>query len=119
MVQKPSKSEDFLPLTAAVFHILLALADQERHGLGIMTEVEDRTLGAVRLGPGTLYGTIKRMLASCLIEEAAERPAPPPGRDDTRRRYYRLTPRGRQVMTLEAQRLRLLVGVARDKKVIG
>ena len=116
MAQKARKAEDFLPLTAAVFHILLALSDEKRHGLGIMSEVEGRTLGVVRLGPGTLYGTIKRMLASGLIEESVERPAPPD--DDTRRRYYGLTALGRQVLSHEAQRLQLLVGVARDKKVI-
>ena len=109
--------ERFLPLTPAVFHILLALSDQERHGLGVMDDVERRTGGAVLLGPGTLYGTIKRMVASDLIEESDRRPAPE--EDDTRRRYYRLTKLGRQVVTLEAQRLQVLVGVAKDKQVLG
>ncbi len=109
--------ERFLPLTPAVFHILLALADQERHGLGVMDDVERRTGGAVLLGPGTLYGTIKRMVASNLIEQSERRPAPE--EDDTRRRYYRLTRLGRQVVTLEAERLEVLVGVAKDKQVLG
>ena len=109
--------ERFLPLTPAVFHILLALSDQERHGLGVMDDVERRTGGAVLLGPGTLYGTIKRMVASNLIEESERRPAPE--EDDTRRRYYRLTQLGRQVVTLEAERLEVLVGVAKDKQVLG
>ena len=109
--------ERLLPLTPAVFHILLALSDQERHGLGVMDDVERRTGGAVLLGPGTLYGTIKRMVASNLIEESERRPAPE--EDDTRRRYYRLTKLGRQVVTLEAERLQVLVGVAKDKQVLG
>ena len=111
------KPESFLPLTPAVFHILLALSDQERHGLGVMADVEERTAGAVRLGPGTLYGTIQRMVASGLIEESDRRPAPVD--DDTRRRYYRLTGVGRLVVTLEAERLQVLVGVAKDKQVLG
>ena len=109
--------ETFLPLTPAVFHILLALSDEERHGLGIMADVEERTGGAVQLGPGTLYGTIKRMAASKLIEESGRRPAPQD--DDTRRRYYKLTKLGRQVVRMEAERVQLLVGVAKDKQVLG
>ncbi len=116
MAVKPRTPEDPLPLTPAVLHILLALSDRKRHGLGIMDEVEERTLGSVRLGPGTLYGTIKRMVASGLIEEAEGRPAPE--EDDTRRRYYALTVLGRQVLGLEAQRLQHLVTVARDKEVL-
>jgi DNA-binding PadR family transcriptional regulator len=108
---------DFLPLTPAVLHILLALADDDRHGLGIMTEVEVRTDGAVKLGPGTLYGTIKRMVDSGLIAETEERPAPE--LDDSRRRYYTITRMGRQVVGLEAERLQRLVAVARDKRVLG
>src|ERR671932_1479007 len=83
-----------LPLTPAVLHILLALADGERHGYGIMREVEGRTGGETRLGPGTLYGSIKRMLADGLIEESDERPDPE--MDDQRRRYYRITDFGRR-----------------------
>jgi DNA-binding PadR family transcriptional regulator len=112
-----ARAEDYLPLTPAVLHILLALADRDRHGLGIMSDVEERTGGSVRLGPGTLYGSIKRMLSARLIEETDDRPAP--DEDDSRRRYYRISGLGRHVLELEAQRLRMLVGVARDKKVIG
>jgi DNA-binding PadR family transcriptional regulator len=103
-----------LPLTPAVFHILLALADGERHGYAIMQEVETRTRREVRLGPGTLYGSIKRMLADRLIEESEERPDP----DDERRRYYRLTSFGRLVAIAEAERLENLVGAARAKKLL-
>jgi len=106
----------FLPLTPAVLHILLALADAERHGYGIMREVEDRTGGDVRLGPGTLYGAIKRMLADGLIEESGERPDPE--MDDQRRRYYGITDFGRRVAGAEAERLAGLVRTARAKKLI-
>src|SRR6187551_2220433 len=84
-----SSPEAMLPLTPAVFHILLALADGEKHGYGIMKEVTQRTEGQMRMGPGTLYGSIGRMLASGLIEETGERPDPE--MDDERRRYYHLT----------------------------
>jgi DNA-binding PadR family transcriptional regulator len=95
----------------------LALADDERHGYGIMQEVERRSGGTVRLGPGTLYGAIKRMLAAGLIEESDRRPAPE--RDDQRRRcYYRLTRLGRRVAADEAERLAALVRVAEAKRLI-
>ena len=106
---------DLLPLTPAVFHILLALADGERHGYAIMKEVAAQTGGAVRMGPGTLYGSIKRMLAAGLIAEADERPDPE--LDDERRRYYRLTGLGRRVAEAEAGRLAGLVRVARAKRL--
>ena len=105
-----------LPLTPAVFHILLALSDGERHGYGIMQEIAARTRGKVRMGPGTLYGSIKRMLDDALIEESGERPDP--ALDDQRRRYYRLTPFGQRVAEAEAQRLADLVGVARAKRLL-
>ena len=108
--------EELLPLTPAVFHILLALADGERHGYGIMQEIAARTEGKLRMGPGTLYGSIKRMLADGLIEEAGERPDP--ALDDDRRRYYQLTDFGRLVVAAEAQRLAQLVDVARVKRVL-
>ncbi|HLY28200.1 MAG TPA: PadR family transcriptional regulator [Aggregatilineales bacterium] len=108
--------EQMLPLTPAVFHILLALADRERHGYGIMQEVTESTQGQVQMGPGTLYGTIKRMIASDLIEESDERPDPE--LDDERRRYYRLTTFGRQVAAAEARRLSSLVGIAQSKRLI-
>jgi len=107
---------EFLPLTPAMFHILLALADRERHGYHIMREVEERTEGMVRLGPGTLYGSIKRMLSDGLVEESGERPDPE--MDDERRRYYRLTDFGYRVATAEAERLAGLVRSARSKKLL-
>jgi DNA-binding PadR family transcriptional regulator len=108
--------EELLPLTPAVFHILLALADGERHGYGVIKEVDARTEGKVRLGPGTLYGSIKRMLAEGLIEESGERPDPE--LDDERRRYYRLTKFGRRVAVAEAERLSRLVASARAKRLL-
>jgi len=109
--------EALLPLTPAVFNILLALADSERHGYGIMQEIALRTDGKVRMGPGTLYGSIKRMLADGLIEESGERPDP--ALDDERRRYYRLTDFGLRVAQAEARRLAELVHVAQFKRLLG
>ena len=106
----------FLPLTPAVFQILLALADGEKHGYAIMQEVSARTGGKLRLGPGTLYGSIKRMLEEELIVESDERPDP--ALDDERRRYYRLTEVGRRVAEAEAQRLAQLVREARAKNLL-
>ena len=94
-VGRVQEVRDLLPLTPAVLNILLAVADEERHGYAIMREVEERTGGQTRLGPGTLYGSIKRMLADGLIEESDERPDP--ALDDQRRRYYRITDFGRRV----------------------
>ncbi len=110
-------SDEKLPLTPAVFEILLALADQDRHGYGIMQEVEQRTEGLMKLGPGTLYGSIKRMLESDLIEDSGDRPDPE--LDDDRRKYYRLTKQGRQVASAEANRLDRQVQQARNKKLLG
>ncbi len=110
------KPETWLPLTPAMFHILLALADKDRHGYEIMREVGERTEQKMRLGPGTLYGSIKRMLSDGLIEELDERPDPE--LDDERRRYYRLTDFGRRVAIAEAQRLERLVKSARSKKLL-
>jgi DNA-binding PadR family transcriptional regulator len=105
------------PVNHSEFHILLALADRERHGYGIMQEVEGRSAGTVRLGPGTLYGAIKRMLAAGLIEESADRPASK--NDDERRRcYYRLTRHGRRIAAEEAERLAALVRVAEAKRLV-
>src|SRR6266567_1630101 len=108
--------ESLLPLTPAVFHILLALVDGERHGYGIMQEIMGRTEGKVRMGPGTLYGSIKRMQAEGLIKESGMRPDP--SLDDERRRYYRLTDFGLRVTQAEAQRLAQLVSVARSKRLL-
>jgi DNA-binding PadR family transcriptional regulator len=104
-------------MTPAVFNILLALADGEKHGYAIMLEVEANTEGAVKMGPGTLYGSIKRMLAAGLVEESDERPDE--ALDDQRRRYYRLTGMGQAALKLEAQRLARQVGLARLKQVLG
>lgn len=103
--------EALLPLTPAVFHIMLSLADGERHGYSILREVERSTAGTLRLGPTTLYRSIRQMLAAGLIEEAEERPDP--ALDDERRRYYRLTTFGRQVALAETRRLERLVAMAR------
>ena len=102
-------------LTPAMFHILLALADENRHGLGIVREVERRTQGEVRLGPGTLYGSIKKLLGLRYIEEPGTRPRPED--DDPRRRYYRISPRGRRILEEEAVRMDRLLNVAREKAV--
>lgn len=107
--------ESFLPLTPAIVHILLAVADEDRHGYGIMQEVTRLTEGGIRMGAGTLYGTINRMLASGLIEEVDERPDP--SMDDDRRRYYRATTLGRRVLKAETARMAALVAAARVKKV--
>jgi DNA-binding PadR family transcriptional regulator len=106
-----------LPLTPAVFHILLALADGEKHGYAIMKEVEDVTGGQVTMGPGTLYGSIKRLLRAGLIAETDDRPDP--ALDDSRRRYYELTGYGRSVLTAEAERLAKAVHLAEQKRVFG
>ena len=98
---------EFLPLPSATLHILIALKDGEKHGYAIMREVDDMSDGRIRIGPGTLYGSIKRLLADGLIEETVERPDPE--LDDERRRYYRLTGLGERVGAAEVQRLQALV----------
>jgi DNA-binding PadR family transcriptional regulator len=108
------RAAGFLPLTPAVYHILLALADEDRHGLGIMEDLEERTGGKVLPGPGTLYGTIKRMLESGLIEEARR---PEPELDDPRRRYYRITTLGHRTAALETERLATLLRIAEEKRL--
>lgn len=99
--------------SAAAFQILLALADGEKHGYAIMQEIAGRTAGAVRVGPGTLYRTIKQLLEAGWIEERDERPDP--RIDDERRRYYRISAIGRSVARAEAERLETLVRSARTK----
>lgn len=101
------------PLSPAVFHILLALSDGEKHGYAIMREVESLSGGAVTMGPGTLYGSIKRMLAAGLIRESDFRPDPE--LDDERRRYYELTPDGLAALSEETERLAALARVARAR----
>lgn len=108
--------ENILPLTPAVFHILLTLADGEAHGYAMMQEVARRSGGAVRLGPGTLYGAIGRLLEDGIIEESEERPDPQ--MDDARRRYYRLTKLGGRVLAAETERLSQLVKAARLTKAV-
>jgi DNA-binding PadR family transcriptional regulator len=108
---------DLLPLTPPVFHILLALSDGERHGYAIMQQVAADTNGALQLGPGTLYGCLKRMLAARLVEESDERPDP--NLDDERRRYYRITDFGARTVRAEAQRLAVAVSAAQAKRLLG
>src|SRR5579862_3915318 len=108
---------DLLTLTPPVFHILLALSDGERHGYAIMQEVAADTNGTLQLGPGTLYGCLKRMLAARLVEESDERPDP--NLDDGRRRYYRLTDLGARTVRAEAERLDQAVAAARAKRLLG
>jgi DNA-binding PadR family transcriptional regulator len=110
---KAKSPHDRLPLTPPVFHILLALSDEERHGYGIMQDVARQTNDALQLGPGTLYGCLKRMLAAGLVEESEERPDPE--LDDERRRYYRMTSLGKRAVRAEAERLASAVMAARTK----
>jgi DNA-binding PadR family transcriptional regulator len=116
MAKPKTNPENLPPLTPAVFHVLLALAGGELHGYAIMQEVAEHTDGQIKMGPGTLYGTVKRLLEAQLIEESDERPDP--HLDDERRRYYRLTGVGEQVVKAEAQRYAEIVEIARGKKLI-
>ncbi|MGO8950713.1 MAG: PadR family transcriptional regulator [Ktedonobacterales bacterium] len=104
------------PLTPAVFYILLALAGGDRHGYQIMKQVKHDSQDQVSMGTGTLYGSLKRMLADSLIEEADERPDPDV--DDERRRYYRLTDLGRQALAAELQRYDEVVAIARQRRLL-
>jgi len=108
--------EPYGPLTAAMFHVLLALAGDDLHGYAILKEVELRTGGKVRLSTGTLYGIIKRLLNDGLIVEL--RPRPADSADDERRRYYRLTPPGRQVAAAEAERMDEVLSIARSRNLL-
>ena len=103
--------ESFLPLPRDTFHILVSLADRDRHGYSVMLDVSERTGGALRLSPSSLYAAIRRLLGQGLITELAERPDPE--HDDERRRYYQLTPLGRRVAKAEARRLEQLLADAR------
>lgn len=108
--------ESFLPLARDTFHILVSLADRERHGYSVMKDVLERTDGALRLSPSSLYASIRRLLEKGLIEELAERPDPQ--HDDERRRYYRLTRLGRSVAIAEATRLERLLLDARSSGLL-
>lgn len=103
--------ESFLPLHRDTFHILVSLADRDRHGYAVMQDVLERTDGKLRFSPSSLYASIRRLLEQDLIEELDERPDP--AHDDERRRYYRLTRLGREVAKAEARRLERLLGDAR------
>jgi DNA-binding PadR family transcriptional regulator len=110
MTKRDTDVERLLPLAPAVLHILIALGEGERHGYAVMQEVAERTEGKVRMSPGTLYGSIRKMLDEGLIEELFHRGAPA---DDERRRYYRVTRFGRAVAAAEAERLASLLHHAR------
>ncbi len=115
-LMRDHKAESLLPLPIAVFHILIALADRDRHGYSIMQDASERTGGKVRLSAGTLYSSIHRMLEQGLVEEL--RDSPDPASSDERRRYYRITKWGRQVALAEAQRLSEMLDQARATGLI-
>jgi len=113
---RDSKPDSLLPLPAAVFHILIALADRDRHGYSIMQDVAARTGGKVQLSAGTLYSSIRRMLDQGLIEELAK--SPDPSSSDERRRYYRLTRFGKRAAAAEVVRLNALLKQARETGLV-
>lgn len=116
----PTDPRSFLPLTPLAFQVLLALADGERHGYGIIREVDRRTDGLIKLRTGTLYTLLQRLLEEKLIElRAASSEASAPSKEDPRRKYYGLTDLGRGVLTAEATRLQSLVTEAQRKHVLG
>src|SRR5258708_644762 len=115
MPAKTPAPESNLPVTPSMFHVLLALAGDDLHGYAILKEVELRTGGKVRLSTGTLYGIIKRLVNDGLIVELHSRPSEA---DDERRRYYRLTPQGRQVATAEAERMDEILSIARSRNLL-
>src|SRR5262245_26386116 len=108
--------QDLLPLTPGMFQVLIALADGEKHGYAIIKEVARRTEGQISLSAGTLYTIIRKFETDGVIAESAERPDP--ALDDERRRYYRVTPFGRDVAQAEAQRMETALGMARSKNLI-
>jgi DNA-binding PadR family transcriptional regulator len=112
---KKSETESYLPLTPAMFHVLLALADGEKHGYAILKEVARRTEDKVRLSAGTLYGNLARLESGGLIAESGERPEI--SLDDERRRYYKLTRLGREVAVAEARRMEEVVAQAHAKNL--
>jgi DNA-binding PadR family transcriptional regulator len=116
MAFKSKDAAPYLPLTPAMFHVLLSLADGEKHGYAILKEVAERTGGKVRLSAGTLYGIIHRLLGEGLIFESDERPDA--ALDDERRRYYRLSDLGRGVAIAEAERMEEMLALARAKRLL-
>ena len=112
----PRRSDWPESLTPSAFQILLALADEDRHGLGIAEEIETRTEGELLIGPGSLYGTIKRLRAVGFIADAEK--APDPSDHDPRRRYYAITPSGREALTREARRMEVMLHTARSKAIL-
>jgi len=117
MTKRDRDPAPHLPLTPAMFHVLVALADGDKHGYAILKDVKRRTDDRVRLSAGTLYAVIKRLLDEDMIAESDERPDP--ALDDERRRYFRLTPFGRQVAVAEAERMEQALSLARAKRLIG
>lgn len=117
MAEHATDARSYLPLTPAVFHILLALSEGDKHGYAVIVDVRDRTAGEVRLGTGTLYTAIKRLLGRGLIEDA-EAPADEVEAGEQRRRYYTLTELGHAVVQAEAERLERLVGIARERELL-
>jgi len=116
MRQSKRDAAELLPLTPAIFHILLTLCDGGKHGYAIMREVESRSAGGIRIGPGTLYRSIQKMLDDGLVKETVERPNTE--NHDERRRYYEMTDFGRAVAAAEAQRLAEIVREAQAKKLL-
>ena len=110
MSRERHEAADFLPLHRDTFHILVALADHDRHGYAIMQDIAARTDGKIRISPSTLYTAMRRMLEDGLIEELEERPDP--AHDDERRRYYQITSFGRKVAVAEARRLERMLADA-------
>jgi DNA-binding PadR family transcriptional regulator len=117
MPKDTPQSDSLLPLPSATFHILLAVAENDRHGYGIIQDVAARTNGRLKLSAGTLYRSIQRMIEQGLLVETHERPAPE--LDDERRRYYRITAFGAAVARAEVQRLMQLVSMARERGFVG
>jgi DNA-binding PadR family transcriptional regulator len=115
-MSEPRKVEPLLPLTSAMFHVLLALAEGDLHGYGILKEVARLTNGAVPLTAGTLYAILRRLEAEGMVVEGEDRPAPE--EDDERRRYYHLTEFGRRVACAEAERLREMLALAWEKNLV-
>jgi DNA-binding PadR family transcriptional regulator len=114
--KKPEMEEPHTPLTAALFQVLLSLADGEKHGYAILKDVEMQSMGKVSMSAGTLYGIIKRLLNDGMIAECRHRPAKKD--DDARRRYYELTDSGRQMVVAEVERMKKMLSIARDKRLL-